>query len=141
MTMTTYQVNQGNGAVVGDWEVGFLRARWGAASALGVGSPSLNPSKLIPQEPPSMNLRCPPNPLKYSPPILSHDRVLAGGVSGFQPESVNPVNELEFSVSSLENLPSQSVFYQKQPTDSIPERESERFIAGSPPLSYGRLQN
>ena len=29
VTMTTSQVNQGNGAVVGDWEVGFLRARWG----------------------------------------------------------------------------------------------------------------
>ena len=54
-----------------------------------------------------------PISLKYSPPKSSHDRVLVGGVSGFQPESVNPVNELEFSVSSLENLPSQSVFFQK----------------------------
>ena len=79
-----------------------------------------------------MKLLFPPNPLKYSPPLLSYDRVLAGGVSGFQPESVNPVNELEFSVSSLENFPSQSVFYQK-PTETIPERVSERFIAGSPP--------
>ena len=74
-----------------------------------------------------------PISLKYSPPNFSHDRVLAGGVSGFQPESVNPVNELEFTVSSLENLPSQSVFFQKQSSESIPERVSERFIAGPPP--------
>ena len=129
--MTTYQVNQGNGALVGDWEVGLLRARLGAFP-LGVGSSSLNPPNLPPQEPRTMNLLFPPNPLKYSPPLLSYDRVLAGRVPGFQPESVNPVNELEFSVSSPEKLPSQSVFYQKS-TESIPERVSERFIAGSPP--------
>ena len=129
--MTTYQVNQGNAAVVGDWEVGLLRARLGAFP-LRVGSSSLNPPNLPPQEPQTMKLLFPPNPLKSSPPLRSHDRVLAGGVSGFQPESVNPVNELEFSVSSPEKPPSQGVFYQK-PTESIPERVSERFIAGSPP--------
>ena len=97
-----------------------------------MGSSSLKPPNLPPQEPQTMKLLFPPNPLKYSPPLLSYDRVLAGGVSGFQPESVNPVNELEFSVSSLEKLSSQSVFYQKS-TELIPEMVSERFIAGSPP--------
>ena len=46
-TMTTSQVNHGNGAVVGDWEVGFLRARWGATS-VGVGSSFVEPLKFDP---------------------------------------------------------------------------------------------
>ena len=60
-----------------------MRARLGAFP-LGVGSSSLNLPNLPPQEPQTMKLLFPPNPLKYSPPLLSYDRVLAGGVSGFQ---------------------------------------------------------
>ena len=110
--MTSISVNQGNGAVVGDWEAGYLRARWGV-SPLGGGFLSLNPTKLTPQEPLLMNVPIHSPPLKQLPPFSVSLRMPCREEVGFHTQSVESGCGLENLTTPLpENLPSQSVFYQ-----------------------------
>ena len=130
--MISIPVNQGNCAVVGDWEAGYLRARWGV-SPLGGGPRSLKPTKVNPQEPLPMNRPIDSAPLKQLPPCSVSLRMPYMEEVVFHTQSVESGCGLENLTTPLpEKLPSQSVFYQNQ-TETIPERVSERFIAGSPP--------
>ena len=85
--MTSIPVNQGTGAVVGDWEAGYLRARWGV-SPLGGGLRALNSTKVTPQEPLPMNRPIDSAPVKRLTSFSVPSRLLCVEEFGFHTQSV-----------------------------------------------------
>ena len=110
--MISIPVNQGNGAVVGDWEAGYLRARWGV-SPLGGSFLSVNPTKLTPQESLPMNVPIHSTPLKQLPPFSVSLRMPCREEVVFHTQSVESGCGLENLTTPLpENFPSQNFLYQ-----------------------------
>ena len=108
--MVSIPVNHGNGAVMGDWKAGYLRARWGV-SPLGGGPRSLNSTKITPQESLPMNGPMNSTPLKQLPLCSVSLRMPCMEEVGFHSQSVESGCGLEnLTISLPENLPSQNVF-------------------------------